>query len=120
MVLKPGGPCIAIRKKKEEDGTHIMGVCNRTESHVWYSGKCKGCYEVAARIGKRKMETAMGTAVALDPEELQEERQEVLVEIEEIYGVWCVRARTRDPQPVPLHRPSIMIHVPRALHPHML
>ena len=57
MVLGPGGPCTAIRKKKEEDGTHITGVCNRTESHVWYSGKCKGCYEVAARIGKRKMET---------------------------------------------------------------
>ena len=104
---------IAMRKKKEADGTHTMGVCNRTESHVWYLGpSCKGCYESAARNSKRKMETALGTAVALDPEELQEERQEVLVEIEEIYGVRCVRARTRDPQPVPLHRPSIMCHAP--------
>ena len=97
MVLEAGGPCFAMRKKKEADGTRTMGVCNRTESHVWYSGKCKGCYEVAARIGKRKMETAMGTAVALDPEELQEERQENLVEIEEIYAVRWVFERTRDP-----------------------
>ena len=69
-----------------------------------FSTKCKGCYERENR-GKRKMETALGTAVALDLEELQEERQERLVEIEEIYAVRCVRAR--DPQPVPLHRPSI-------------
>jgi hypothetical protein len=111
MVLGPGGPCIALRKTKDGEGTQTTGVCNRTESHIWYVGpKCKGCYEAAARIGKRKMETAQGHAVTLDLEELQEERQEILVEIEEIYGVRCVRARTRDPQPVPLHRPLITCH----------
>ena len=104
-----------MRKKKEADGTHTMGVCNRTESHVWYLGpSCKGCYESAARIGKRKMETALGTAVALDLEDLQEESQEILVEIEEIYAVRWVFERTRDPQPVPLHRPSITCHAPQS------
>ena len=108
MVLKEGGPCIALKKVKDAEGQVSTRMCNKTEDHVWYAGstKCKGCYEKANRIGKRKMETALGTAVAMDLEDLQEESQEVLVEIEEIYAVRCDRARTRDPQPVPFHPPS--------------
>ena len=101
MVLKDGGPCIALKKVKDAEGNVSTRVCNKTQDHVWYaeSTKCKGCYEKSYRIGKRKMETALGTAVAMDLEDLQEEMQEMLVEIEEIYGVRCDRARTRDPQP---------------------
>jgi hypothetical protein len=114
MVLITGGPCIAVKKMKDAEGNPTTGVCNKTEAHVWYAGstKCKGCYESASRIGKRKMETALGHAVALDLEDLQEESQEILVEIEEIYAVRCDRARTRDRSPsqqVP-PPPSIKCH----------
>ena len=90
-------------------------MCNRTESHIWYLGpKCKGCYESAARIGKRKMETALGTAVALDLEDLQEESQEILVEIEEIYAVRCVQSSNARPAArSTFHRP--LDQVPPAL-----
>ena len=121
MVNKPGGPCIAIRKKKEEDGTHTMGVCNRTESLIWYGGntKCKGCYESAGRIGKRKMEAALGSAVALDLEDLQEESQEILVEIEEIYAVRCEQSSNARPvaRPSKFHPPPLD-QVPPRLRPY--
>ena len=105
MVLVPGGPCIAIKKMKDTEGNPTTGVCNKTEAHIWYAQntKCKGCYEKAARIGKRKMETALGTAVALDLEDLQEEKEGVLVKIEDIYGVRCGQSSNARPaaRPVP-------------------
>ena len=68
MVLGPGGPCIALRKTKDGEGTQTTGVCNRTESHIWYVGpKCKGCYEAAARIGKRKIEDGDSTGACSHP-----------------------------------------------------
>ena len=102
-----------MRKKKDADGTHTMGVCNRTESHVWYSGKCKGCYEVAARLGKRKMETALGTAVAVDMEDLQEESKGVLVKIEDIYGVRYGQSSNARPSARPVPPPPRSSAVPR-------
>ena len=113
MVLEAGGPCFAMRKKKEADGTRTMGVCNRTESHVWYSGKCKGCYEKAARLGKRKMETALGTAVAVDMEDLQEESKGVLVKIKDIYGVRCGQSSNASPSARPVPPPPRSSAVPR-------
>ena len=99
MVLQEGGPCIALKKVKDADGNPTSRVCNKTSAHIWYGQNttCKGCYEKANRLGKRKMETALGTALAMDLEDVQEESQEILVEIEEIYGVRCGRARTRGP-----------------------
>ncbi len=77
MVLKEGGPCIALKKVKDTEGNPTTRVCNKTEAHLWYGGNttCKGCYEKANRLGKRKMETALGTAVAVDMEDLQEENK---------------------------------------------
>ena len=73
-------------------------VCGKSQDHLWYAGPvCKGCYEVTSRK-KRKAE-GVTTGVAVDLEAVQEESQETLVEIEEIYGSRCARARTRDPQP---------------------
>ena len=109
MVLITGGPCIAVKKMKDAEGNPTTGVCNKTEAHVWYAGstKCKGCYESASRIGKRKMETALGHAVALDLEDLQEESQETLVEIEEIYAVRCAQSSNARPvaRPSKFHPP---------------
>ena len=113
MVLEAGGPCFATRKKKEADGTYTTGVCGRTEAHIWYSGKCKGCYEKAARLGKRKMETALGTAVAVDMEDLQEESKGVLVKIEDIYGVRYGQSSNARPSARPVPPPPRSSAVPR-------
>ena len=113
MVLEAGGPCFATRKKKEADGTYTTGVSGRTEAHIWYSGKCKGCYEKAARLGKRKMETALGTAVAVDMEDLQEENKGVLVKIEDIYGVRCGQSSNARPAARPVPHPPRSSAVPR-------
>ena len=61
----------------------------------------------AARLGKRKMETALGTAVAVDMEDLQEESKGVLVKIKDIYGVRCGQSSNASPsaRPVPLLTP---------------
>jgi hypothetical protein len=86
--------------------------------------KCKGCYESAGRIGKRKMEAALGSAVALDLEDLQEESQEILVEIEEIYAVRCEQSSNPRPlaRPSKLHPPPprSIATTPSTLHPHVL
>ena len=121
MVLVPGGPCIAIKKMKDTEGNPTTGVCNKTEAHIWYAQntKCKGCYEKAARIGKRKMETAFGTAVALDLEDLQEESQEILVEIEEIYAVRCEQSSNARPVARPSKfDPPPLDQVPPRLRPY--
>ena len=95
MVLKDGGPCIALKKDK---ATGNMNMCGKMRDHLFYAGPiCKGCYESASR--KKQKESGVATGIAVDLEDLQEESQEKLVEIEEIYGSRCVRARTRDPQP---------------------
>ena len=109
MVLKAGGPCIALKNVKDrETGAVSTAVCGKTQDHLWYAGPvCKGCYESNMRK-KRKGAEAVATGVAVDLEAVQEESQETLVEIEEIYGSRCARARTRDPQPSP-PRPSPLI-----------
>ena len=90
MVLKDGGPCIAFKKER---GSFVTQICGKTRDHLWYAGPtCKGCYERSNR--KRKTE-GVATGVAMDLEELQEESQETLVEIEEVYGVRCM------PRPCP-------------------
>ena len=95
MVLKDGGPCVALKKDKD---TGSMITCGKVRDHVWYSGPvCKGCYEVASRK-KQKVGSSTATGVVVDLEDLQEESQETLVEIDEIYASRCIRARTREPQ----------------------
>ena len=115
MVLEAGGPCIAIKKMKDSEGNPTTGVCNKTQAHVWYGQKtkCKGCYEVAARLGKRKMETALGTAVAVDLEDLQDESQGVLVKIEDIYGVRYGQSSNARPSARPVPPPPRSSAVPR-------
>ena len=103
MVLKDGGPCIALKKDKE---TGNMVTCGKVQHHLWYAGPtCKGCYEAASRKKQKVEPFGMATGVAIDPEVMQEESQETLVEIEEIYGSRCARAQTtHNPapaQPVP-------------------
>ena len=107
MVLKAGGPCIALKNVKDrETGAVSTAVCGKTQDHLWYAGPvCKACYEVSARR-KRKAD-GMTTGVAVDLEVVQEESQETLVEIEEIYGSRCARAQTThnpapaQPRPAP-------------------
>ena len=109
MVLKDGGPCIALKKDK---ATGNMNMCGKMRDHLFYAGPiCKGCYESASR--KKQKESGVATGIAVDLEDLQEESQEKLVEIEEIR--LTVRqgsnarptARTRDPQPNPT-QPSVL------------
>ena len=97
MVLQDGGPCIALKRVKNKDtGVTSMVLCGKTRDHLFYAGPtCKGCYEIANRK-KRKIE-GVATGVPVDLEAVQEESQETLVEIEEIYGSRCARARTRHP-----------------------
>ena len=105
MVLKDGGPCIAFRKDKE---TGNMVVCGKVRAHIFYAGPtCKDCYDKETRR-KRQSEGAVPSGVLVDMEALQEESQETLVEIEEIYASRCVRARTRDPQPSVTPQPSVL------------
>ena len=81
MVLKDGGPCIALKKDKE---TGNMVTCGKVQHHLWYAGPtCKGCYEAASRKKQKVEPFGMATGVAIDPEVMQEESQETLVEIEE-------------------------------------
>ena len=88
MVLKAGGPCVFFVKDKQS-GQLIQ--CAKVQDHAWYAGPtCKSCYEKASRkSNKRKMGETMATGVPIDPEDMQEENQETLVEIDEIYAVRC-------------------------------
>ena len=81
MVLKAGGPCVVFVRDKQS-GQLIL--CSKVQDHAWYAGPtCKNCYEKSTRkSNKRKVETATG--VPIDPEDMQEEQQEILVEIKEI------------------------------------
>ena len=56
------------------------------------------------------METALGTAVALDLEDMQEEKEGVLVKIEDIYGVRCGQSSNARPAARPV--PSPLDYVP--------
>ena len=87
MTLGPGGPCVALKKDKSSGN---MMVCGKVQDHLWYAGPtCKGCYEKGQRSKKRNSEQ-MATGVPIDMEAVQEESQETLVEIEEIYAARCV------------------------------
>ena len=96
MVLKAGGPCIGLKKVKDDEGNVSTAACNKISDHIWYAGPaCKNCYECSLRK-KRKLE-GVATGGIIDMEAVQEEMQETLVEIEEIYGSRCASARTPYP-----------------------
>ena len=92
MVLKDGGPCIALKMPARGSGPGApmvhMVLCGKTSDHLWYAcPTCKGCYEKKNR--KRKRPEGVATGIPIDPESLQEESQETLVEIEAIYASRC-------------------------------
>ena len=89
MVLKDGGPCIALKKPARGSGPGAaLVLCGKTSDHLWYAGPtCKGCYEKKNR--KRKGAEGVATGIPIDPESLQEESQETLVEIEAVYASRC-------------------------------
>ena len=99
MVLKDGGPCIALKTPARGSGMGSpMVLCGKTSDHIWYAGPtCKGCYEKKNR--KRKGAEGVATGIPIDPESLQEESQETLVEIEAIYASRCAGPEHPSPWP---------------------
>ena len=91
MVLKTGGPCIAMKKDKEATAAQtllaaVMVACGNTDSHAWYAGPlCKGCYE--RDLTKKRKQTSAMNGVPMDAQ--SEEMQETLVAIEEVYASRC-------------------------------
>jgi len=83
MVLKTGGPCMAMKKDKEATAAQtllaaVMIACGNTESHAWYAGPilCKGCYE-RDLTKKRKQTSAMnGVPMDAQSEEMQEKKKD--------------------------------------------
>ena len=92
MVLRPGGPCIVFVKEKGNPGKLIP--CGKVQDHAFYAGPtCKSCYERINRKKNKRKVPDTATGVPIDPEDMQEEQSEILVEIDEIYAVRCARPR---------------------------
>ena len=90
MVLGPGGPCTAMRRRKGCRGE--ASVCNDTMSHAWYAGPtCKACYdrEKAAQSQQKKRVHNEGAE--------DESGGDNVLEVIKISGSRCASARTPRP-----------------------
>ena len=90
MVLGPGGPCTAMRRRKGCRGE--ASVCNDTMSHAWYAGPtCKACYdrEKAAQSQQKKRVHNEGAE--------DESGGDNVLEVIKISGSRCASARTPSP-----------------------